>query len=328
MSSVSGGEKDEIHRAICVRHPNCIELHFCLNCNQVFCSDCRTADMERVNHLNLLTKPLQEVLNQRTERLTAIRKLIKDYIVKHDTTMEAVQKMQTEQKDQLEVLNKSVDEFAAQIVAEVEEIKFEAKLTIAKRAAAIWSENPGVTRLKEIEAELSKMREVRAKIDHEVRLCDRDELYLAEKNEDIEKNASKLLKFKQETLQLPDKSCFQLFELQTELLAHMTQLKRELLSMKIKFLNELQELFAFRNMDQLTVEANPVATFPKEKLSNENDKYPLIIGVVSIGKNTDALYFVTRDNSKIKEFVLKTSLLTEVIDITMNIVFYISDITT
>ena len=95
--------------------------------------------------------------------------------------MEAMIKLQAEQNTQLEALNEIVEEFAAQLVSEVEKMKVEAKLTIAKRAAAIWSENPEVTRQKEIEAELSKMREVRAKIDHEVRLCDCDELYLLEK---------------------------------------------------------------------------------------------------------------------------------------------------
>ena len=38
-------------------------------------------------------------------------------------------------------ITKRVDEFAAQLVAEVEKIKVEAKLTIAKRAASLWSEN-------------------------------------------------------------------------------------------------------------------------------------------------------------------------------------------
>ena len=59
-----------------------------------------------------------------------------------------------------------------QLVAEVEKIKVEAKRTIskaAKRAAAIWSENSDVTRLKQIETELSEMFGMRAMIDHEVR---------------------------------------------------------------------------------------------------------------------------------------------------------------
>ena len=316
MFSASNEEGETIHRALCVRHPNCNELHFCFNCSLVFCSDCRKIDLERVNHLKHSTEPLPNVLNQRKQQMTAIRMIIKDYIVKHDTTMEAMLKMQTEQKDQLEALNRRVDEFAAQLVAEVEQIKVEAKLTIAKRAAVIWSENSEVTRLKQIESELSEMRNIRAMIDHEVRLCDRYELYLIEKNKDIEKYANKLSDFKQKPLEIPDKCCLQLFELQRELLEHITRMQRELSSATDKFINGLQEVSPFPNPDQLSVVANFVAIFPKEKLllPNEKDKSPSIKGVVPIDKTTDSLYIVTDDNPTIKQLDMKTSVLTEVID--------------
>ena len=57
-------------------------------------------------------------------------------------------------------------------------------------------------------------------IDHEVRVCDRYELYLIEKNKDIETYAKKLSDFKQKSFELPGKCCLQLFELQRELLDH------------------------------------------------------------------------------------------------------------
>ena len=312
MVNACGNEEEEMYRALCVRHPNCEELHFCLNCSLVFCADCRKLGMEHVNHLKHRTEPLQNVLNQRKERLTAIRKLIKEY-KKHDTTMEAVLKMRA---DQLEALNTRVDEFAAQLVDEVETIKVEAKLTIAKRTAAIWSENSDITRLKQIETELTEMSDMRAMIDHEVLLCDRDELYLIEKNKDIENYANKLSDFKQNSLEIPDKCCLQLFELQRELLDHITRIQRELSSAKDRFLKGLQEVSPFPNPDQLSVVANPVATFSKEKLllSNENNKSPSIRGVVPVDKNTDALYLVTYDNPTIKQLDMKTSLVTEVID--------------
>ena len=314
MASEYGNAEEEIHRALCVRHPKCKELHFCFNCSLVFCSDCRKIESERVNHLKHRTEPLQNVLNQRKEQMTAIRTIIRDYIARHDTTMEAVLKMQTEQNDQLEALNTRVNEFAAQLVADVENMKVEAKLTIAMRAAAIWSENLEVTRLKKIETELSEMRDVRAMIDHEVLLCDRDELYLVEKNKDIEKYASSLSEFKQKSFEIPDKCCLQLFELQRELLDHMKRIQRELSSAKDKFLKGLQEVSPFKNPDKLSVVAKPVATFPNEKLllPSEKNKSPIIRGVVPIDNNTDALYIVTKDNSTIKQLNVKTSLLTEV----------------
>ena len=127
MVSANGNdtnEEEEIHRALCVRHPNCREFHFCLDCSLVFCADCRKLEMERVNHLKHRTEPLQNVLNQRKEQMAAILKLIKDY-TKHDTTMEAMLKLQEEQFAQLDYLNKSVEEFASQLVAEVENLKVE-----------------------------------------------------------------------------------------------------------------------------------------------------------------------------------------------------------
>ena len=272
MASEYGNAEEEIHRALCVRHPKCKELHFCFNCSLVFCADCRKLEMERVNHLKHLTEHLQNVLNRRNEQMIAIRKIIKDYIEKHDTTMERMLKLQEEQTAQLKNLNKSVDKFAAQLVAEVENMKVEAKLTIATRAAAIWSENPEVTGLKKIETELSEIRDIRAMIDHEVRLCDRDELYLIEKNKDIEKYANKLSEFKQKSFEIPDKCCLQLFELQRELLDHMKRIQRELSSAKDKFLKGLQEVSPFKNPDKLSVVAKPVATFPNEKLLLPSEK--------------------------------------------------------
>ena len=142
------------------------------------------------------------------------------------------------------------------------------------------------------------MRNVRAMIDHEVRLCDHDELYLVEKNKDIEKYASSLSEFKQKSFEIPNKSCFQLFEIQRELLDHMKQLKCELSNAKEEFLKGLQESFPFQNPDQLSVLTNPVLTFPKEKLllPNEQSKSSAIKGVIPINNNSDAIqvYFYNK----------------------------------
>ena len=158
------------------------------------------------------------------------------------------------------------------------------------------------------------MRVVRAMIDHEVRLCDRDELYLVEKNKDIEKYASSLSELKQKAFDIPDKSSFQLPEFRRELLDHMTELQRKSSSAKDKFVKWLQFPDQL-NPDQLNLTVNSVATFPKEKLLLPNDKVKngvRIKGVVPIDKNTDSLYFVTEDSSTIKQLDLKTSLLTKV----------------
>ena len=107
-------------------------------------------------------------------------------------------------------------------------MKTEANEIIARRAGEIWKDNPENSRLEEINKELNKLRDVRAAIDHEVRLCDRDELYLVEKNKELESLASELSGFQQKASNIPDKSCYNLQELKQELRDIMEQFKREL----------------------------------------------------------------------------------------------------
>ena len=207
------GAEDDIHRALCVRHPNCKQLHFCYDCIRVFCADCRSLQIERVNHLSHRTAPLQEVLEQRRERMVIIRKFINDYIRKHDITLNEILMLDTEQKEQLNNLNDTIDEFITQLHLEVENMKTETKQIIARRAGEIWKANRESSRLEEINKELNKLRDIRAAIDHEMRLCDRDELYLVEKNKDLESLAIELSDFQQKTFNIPDKSCYNLQEL-------------------------------------------------------------------------------------------------------------------
>ena len=309
--------ENEIHRALCVRHPNCKDLHFCFDCSLVLCADCRKVVIESVNHLQHSTVSLKEVFNQRRERMTLIQKLMQeyhDYSLKHDIALEAIIKQKKERKIQLEYLNGIIDEFAAQLCREVETMKNEAKHTIEKRADAIWAENPEGTLQNEINHELRKMRVVLSLIDHEVRLCDRDEQYLVEKNKDIEKLAGELSEFQQRTFQIPDKSCDRLSELRNNLRDHMDQFQSELTRSKDGFLKWLQTPVPFPRPDQLSLVKNAVVIYPNAKfvLPIDQDKSPVIRGVSPTSNKTDAIYLVDRNNSKIKHLDLKTSQLTEV----------------
>ena len=307
MTSPSGEEA--LHRALCVRHPNCKELHFCFNCNRVFCSECKTFGIERLNHLSHHTTLLQEALQQRLDRLAAIQVLIGDYVAKHDNLLDALQKLENEQKAQLDDLNCVIDEFAAQLHREVDNIKNETKQTIAKRAAAIWAANPETIRQNEINKELANLHEARVMIDHEVCLCERDELYLVEKNKDMESFASELSEFLKKTYQIPEKSCYNLYELRRELLDQMAQLNRS----KDLFLRCLQEPSPFPRPEKLSIVPNPLVSVQKEKLLLHNDRNELWIrGVMQALEKSNAIYFVDAKNSKIKLFDLNSNQLTEV----------------
>lgn len=295
-------------------HPNgSKELYFCFDCSRVFCKDCRSIEIEHVNHMTHRTAPFQEVLNHRKERLPEIRKLIVDYTEKHYQIQTALLKLEEEPKTQTNELNRLIDDFASQLHFVVDYMKSEAKATIAKRSSNIWSSNPAVISLKEIANELQKMREVRAAIDHELRLCDRDELYLVEKNKDTENAASALSEFLGKTFDIPEKSCYQLAELRRELLDRMSRLQFELNRSKEALLKDLQEPY-FTNPDELSLVLNSTLAIRKEKLllPNDTDKSPFFYGSIPACDNTEAIYFVDRNNSKIKMWDLKTSQLTEV----------------
>ena len=309
MTLPSGNGEEALHRALCVRHQNCKELHFCFDCGRVFCAECRTFGIERLNHISHRTSPLQEALQQRLERLAAIRVLIDEYVAKHDSLLDALQKLENEQQAQLDDLNNVIDEFATQLHREVDNIKNETKQTIAKRAATIWAANPESTRQNEINKELTNLHEARVMIDHEVCLCERDELYLVEKNKDMESFASELSEFLKKTYQIPEKSCYNLYELRRELLDQMAQLNRS----KDQFIRCLQEPSPFPRPEKLSIVPNSLVSVPKEKLLLHNDRNELWIrGVMQALEKSNAIYFVDAKNSKIKLLNLNSNQLTEV----------------
>lgn len=307
-STCTSSSEEAIHRALCVRHPNCRELHFCFDCSRVFCADCKTLGIERLNHLPHRTATLQVALQQRLDRLFAIRKLVSDYILKHDMLVEALLKLETERKTQLDDLNGLIDEFADQLHREVDRIKNDAKQIIANRAVSIWETNPANARQKEIDKELSQLHEVRGLIEHEMCLCDRDELYLVEKNKDIESFAVEISGFLKKTYEIPDRSSYNLFELRRELQDQMAKLNQA----KDLFLPGLQTPSSFLHPDKLCILPS-IVNFPKEKLLLPNDKNELWIrGVIQGIDKNDSIYFVDAKNSKIKLLDIKLNQLTEV----------------
>ena len=327
MATAWGVEETDVRRVTCVRHPKTAEqLYFCLViCSHVICDDCRADGFERGDHQSHQIDPLQEVLTLRKERLASIRKLIDDgdghYVQKHDTTRAALHSLETEQKTRINEMNRIIDDFTSQLFGEVENMIAEAKAAIANRISEIWSANPAETRRQQIYKELVTMRQVRTTVKHEVRLCDRDELYLVEKNRDLESFAGELSEFQKKTFEMPDEFCYQLADLRRELKDRMSQLHRELKRTKDAFLNGLREPFPIAHADRLFLQSNNVFTVPKEKLvlPNDTDKSPTIIGVIPADDDAKAIYFADGDNSKIKLLCLQTSQLKEVDTRTINL---------
>ena len=302
--------------AVCESHSNCRDPHYCFNCRQVFCSDCRKSELEDTNHQSHNTEPLQELLQQRRERLEATRTLVNNLNQKQDTTYKLLQ-LENEQKTQLDHLYAIIDEFSDQLQHEVELIRSTAKQIISSRAAEIWAASPEDIRRKKIIMELEKLPDIQASIDKELQLqfgdCDQQSLLAEQKDIKISTEVSELL---DQISQLPDKSCYNLSELQRELRDCMTyQLQREFSNSKLKILKSLMEPFPFPHPDQLTLVKSADLKFDKHNLVLPDDrfKWPNIKGIVPTDEKADAIYFVDSDNAKIKQLDLRTTQLAEVL---------------
>ena len=69
----------------CLKHPKCTTNHFyCIECNSVFCSDCRNEADDRFNHTKDKFFPIETYLQQRRERIATIKSDVRKYIDKHD----------------------------------------------------------------------------------------------------------------------------------------------------------------------------------------------------------------------------------------------------
>ena len=318
------GEVKPTSPAVCARHPNCNEFHYCFNCSQVFCIDCKKSEQENTKHQSHNTEPLQELLQQRRERLEATRNLVNNLNQKHETSYQLLQ-LENEQKTQLDYLNVIIDEYAGQLQRQVELIRSTSKQIIASRAAEIWAANPEDARKQKIIKELKKLPDIQATIDKELQLCfgDCDEKCLLEEQKDI-KISTEVSEFLQQISQIPDKSCYNLSELQRELKDCMTQLQREFSNSKETILKSLKVPFPFPHPDQLKLVKSADLIFNKHNLVLPNDSFmwPNIKGIVPTDDKADAIYIVDSDNSKIKQLDLKTIQLTEVHPINMFTIFY------
>ena len=318
MATACGADEAAICQVTCVWHPNgstdATDFYFCFNCCRVFCVECRALPIKSVNHQTHRTASLQQVLTQRKEQMVSIRKIIGDYVQKHDTMLAALNMLEAEQKTRINEMNRIIDDFASQLCNEVEIMKSEAKAAIAKRISEIWSANPAEICRQQINKELVTMRNVSAAVHSEVRLCERDERYFVEKYAGLESFANDLNEFQKKTFEMPDKSVYQLAEFRKGLQDHMSQMHRELKRTKDAFLNGLREPLPIAHADQLSFQLNNVLTVLPEKLVfvHDTDKSPIIDGVILAEENADAIYFVDKENSKIKLLHLKTSQLAEV----------------
>ena len=231
----------EIRPAICMRHPTGNqEMFFCFDCNRAFCTYCQLADDSRANHKTHRTIKLKELLRQRKERIAQIRSQLKQYVIKHDTTVNEANKRVDEKNRQLQLINDVIDQFAQKLHQKVEDIKTIAKQSIQNTACQMWEKSPATALQKAADETLANIREVRASLEYEIRRAELDELAMAERSKDIDALGDQLAAFLQLQLQLPDLYAFDLTALRSQLQASIAQLENEVVRSKETFLSSLK----------------------------------------------------------------------------------------
>lgn len=254
------------------------------------------------------------MLAQPTERLATIRKLLDDFDKKHEATSNDLQRLDAEKQSQLDELNSLFDKYADQLHREVEDIKRNAKKSIANRAAEIWAANPEISRKQELSEELGKLHEIRTALDQVLKRCDSDDQYLIEKHDSLENSMGEISEFLRKECQIPDKLCYNLSDLRREIKDRMMQFEREFNSAKDTLLTNLKEPYPFPQPDKLSFQTPATLTISKQNLilPNDNLKLTSFKGIIPTSDMEDNIYIVDSDNSKIKRLDLKTNQPTEV----------------
>ena len=255
---------------------------------------------------------MKELVSFRKQRIAKIREQLKQYIDKHDSTINKMNASVTEKQTQIQMLHDVIDKFAHRLHQEVDDLKSKAKDLIITRASCIW-DNSSITSIQQaVEATLSNIREVRASLEYEIRRCEMDELAMAERSREMDVLSNQLAAFLQSQIRLPAASAFDLKALRTQLQASIAQLERQVLRSKEAFVGKLASRGLFPNPERVRlVEQQSV---PAQKLVLPFDKYktPLVNGVAQ-EEDSDILYLTDYNNpSKIKLFDLKTHRIAEV----------------
>ena len=304
----------DVRPAICVRHPTSNqqnqEMFFCFDCNRVFCTYCQLADDNRTNHKPHRTIKMKELTRVQKQRIAQIREQLKQYIVKHDSTINDMNSSVSEKQTQIQMLHNLIDQFAHRLHQEVEDLKDRAKDLIKNRALLIWDKSP-ITSIQQVaEATLANIREVRASLEYEIRRCEMDELAMAERSREMDSLSDQLAAFLQSNIQLPAPAAFDLTVLRTQLQAAIKQFESEVSHSRESFVQKFDSSVIKPNLESVRlVEQQAVSTQTLELASNK-EKNLRVSGVAQ--EEGSNIVYITDDSSNIKSLDLKTQRIAEV----------------
>ena len=313
--AVWGDSEVDVRPAICVRHPSNNqqnqEMFFCFDCNRAFCSFCQLADDSRTNHKPHRTIKMNELALVRKQRIAEIREQLNQYIVKHDSTISAMNASDSEKQTQIQNLHNLLDQFANRLHQEVDELKVRAKDLIKNRASFIWAKSPITSIHQAAEATLANIREVRASLEYEIRRCEMDELLMAERSRGVDALSDQLAAFLQSQILFPPAPAFDLTSLRTQLKESIAQLERHWSHSKNAFVRQLESRAMFANPDSVRLVEQQTVPAQKLLLPKEKHDTPIISGATE-EENSDIVYLTDLNNqSNIKSLDLKTHRIAE-----------------
>ena len=299
--------------AFCPQHPeDHKELFFCFDCSHAFCTNCQLAIDSNTNHKPHRTIKMNELLGNRKEHLAQLRSQLEEYTIKYDKMTNATSQLADEKNQEIQALKSLIDQFVQKVHKEIDDLKDTATQFIENKAFQMWEKSPATFLQKAASETLSKICEVRASLEEEIRRAEANELVMAQRSTETDALGDQLAAFLQSQLELPDISAFDLSALRTRLQSCIAQLESQVTRSKEVFVRSLDTRVTFPNPEKVRLVEQRTLHGQHLVLPCDESKTPNINGV-AYEENNDIIYFTDLSNlSKIKSFNLKTRKISEV----------------
>ena len=278
----------------CLKHPKCTTNHFyCIECNRVFCSDCRNEADDRFNHTKHKFFPIETYLQQRRERIATIKSDVRKYMDKHDRLRNSILFVVEEtMKNELQIGYDIIDEFSDRLHQTVSKLQSSLRTTFKQQAQLKWASSTNSRLIEEAKNALEVTHSAWDSLEHEMRRAEEDELHLAEGSREMEALFDCIANFMRLDASLPAATDFELRDLKESL-------NRAVAAFEVGVSEKLDELLA-RVPHSRVISFTESDVIKKEQLKCQSDSEdPLIRGAVQL--NANSMLLLDGRNSSLKK---------------------------
>ena len=211
-------------------------------------------------------------LQQRRERIAAIKSDVKKYTEKHDTLRQSISfELVDAKKKQLQSGFDIIDEFAQRLHRKVDFLKSSLKATFEQQAELKWASGTNASLIDDAEKALDTARTARAGLEHEMCRAELEELHLVEGSREMEALADRIANFVRLDVRLPAATDFELRDLNERLNASVAAFEAQVSE-------KLDELLSRVNEPPRVLRLSQTCAIMKEQLKVQSDKFdPYII---------------------------------------------------